>query len=102
MSYAEGSPTIAFSKEFTTMIRARFIKEYMLNKERLLKVLPHQMKRFSEDELDQKYKAYFPSTINSLNDLINVVGIKRADLEVQECLDEKKIEISTSVFELKF
>ncbi len=93
MSYAEGSPTIAFSKEFTTMIRARFIKEYMLNKERLLKVLPHQMKRFTEDELDQKYKAYFPSTINSLNDLINVVGIKRAELEVQECLDEKKIEV---------
>ena len=30
MSYAEGSPTIAFSKEFTTMIRARFIKEYMI------------------------------------------------------------------------
>ena len=93
MSYAEGSPTIAFSKEFTTMIRARFIKEYMLNKERLLKVLPHQMKRFTEDELDQKYKAYFPSTINSLNDLINVVGIKRDELEVQECLDEKKIEV---------
>ncbi len=93
MSYAEGSPTIAFSKEFTTMIRARFIKEYMLNKERLLKVLPHQMKRFTEDELDQKYKAYFPSTINSLNDLINVVGIKRAELEVQECLDEKKIKV---------
>jgi radical SAM superfamily enzyme YgiQ (UPF0313 family) len=93
MSYAEGSPTIAFSKEFTTMIRARFIKEYMLNKERLLKVLPHQMKRFTEDELDQKYKAYFPSTINTLNDLLNVVGIKKSDLEVQECLDEKKIEI---------
>ena len=93
MSYAEGSPTIAFSKEFTTMIRARFIKEYMLNKERLLKVLPHQMKRFTEDELDQKYKAYFPSTINSLNDLLNVVGIKRAELEVKECLDEKKVEI---------
>ena len=93
MSYAEGSPTIAFSKEFTTMIRARFIKEYMLNKERLLKVLPHQMKRFTEDELDQKYKAYFPSTINSLNDLLNVVGIKRAELEVKECLDEKKIEV---------
>lgn len=93
MSYAEGSPTIAFSKEFTTMIRARFIKEYMLNKERLLKVLPHQMKMFTENELDQKYKAYFPSTINTLNDLLNVVGIKRSELEVQECLDEKKIEV---------
>ena len=34
MSYAEGSPTIAFSRDFTTMIRARFIREYVLNKER--------------------------------------------------------------------
>jgi radical SAM superfamily enzyme YgiQ (UPF0313 family) len=93
MSYAEGSPTIAFSKEFTTMIRARFIKEYMLNKERLLKVLPHQMKMFTENELDQKYNAYFPSKINTLKDLLNVVGIKRSELKVKECLDEKKIEV---------
>ena len=34
MSYAEGSPTIAFTRDFTTMIRARFIKEYVLDKEK--------------------------------------------------------------------
>ena len=33
------------------MIRARFIKEYVLNKERLLHVLPHQMRMFTENEL---------------------------------------------------
>ena len=31
--------------------------------------------------------------MNTLNDLLNVVGIKRSELGVQECLDEKKIEI---------
>ena len=93
MSYAEGSPTIAFSRDFTTMIRARFIREYVLNKERLLHILPHQMKMFTENELDQKYNAYFPSKINSFEDLLNVVGIKRSDLKVKECLDEKKIEV---------
>jgi|TARA_B100001964_G_C14149470_1_gene561326 hypothetical protein len=93
MSYAEGSPTIAFTRDFTTMIRARFIKEYVLDKERLLHVLPHQMKMFTENELDQKYNAYFPSKINTLNDLLNVVGIKRSQLKIQDCLDEKKIEI---------
>ena len=93
MSYAEGSPTIAFSRDFTTMIRARFIREYVLNKERLLHILPHQMKMFTENELDQKYNAYFPSKINSFKDLLNVVGIKRSDLKVKECLDEKKIEV---------
>ena len=93
MSYAEGSPTIAFSRDFTTMIRARFIREYVLNKERLLHILPHQMKMFTENELDQKYNAYFPSKINSFKDLLNVVGIKRSDLKVKECLDEKKIKV---------
>ena len=29
----------------------KFLKEYVLNKERLLKVLPIQMKHFTEDEL---------------------------------------------------
>ena len=93
MSYAEGSPTIAFTKDFTTMIRARFIKEYVLNKERLLHILPYQMKMFTENELDQKYNAYFPSKINTFNDLLNIVGIKRSQLEVQDCLDEEKIEV---------
>ena len=35
----------------------KFLKEYVLNKERLLKVLPIQMKHFTEDELNQRYQA---------------------------------------------
>ena len=93
MSYEEGSPTIPFTRDFTKGIKTQFLRDYVLNKERLLHIIPHQMKLFTEDELDQRYNAYFPSKINSLNDLLRVAGIKRSELKLQNCLDEKKIEV---------
>ena len=93
MSYEEGSPTIPFTRDFTKGIKTQFLRDYVLNKERLLSIIPHQMKIFTENELDQRYNAYFPSKINSLNDLLKVAGIKRSELKVQKCLDEKKIEV---------
>ena len=94
MSYEEGSPTIPFSRDFTKGIKTQFLRDYVLNKERLLHIIPHQMKLFTEDELNQRYNAYFPSKINSLNDLLKVAGIKRSELKVEKCLDEKKIEVT--------
>ena len=43
-SYHEVTPTLPFSREFTEKYKMKFLKEYVLNKERLLKVLPIQMK----------------------------------------------------------
>ena len=51
-----------FTQEFTRGIKAVFLKDYVLNKERLLSVLPHQMKSFCADELNQKYNDYFPTS----------------------------------------
>ena len=93
MSYEEGSPTIPFSRDFTKAMKTIFLRDYVLNKERLLHILPYQMKLFSENELDQKYNAYFPSKINSLNDLLKVAKIKRSELKVQDCLSEEEIKI---------
>ena len=93
MSYEEGSPTIPFSRDFTKALKTIFLKDYVLSKERLLHVLPYQMKLFTEDELDQKYSAYFPSKINSFNDLLKVARIKREELSIQDCLTEKDIKI---------
>ena len=45
-SYHEITPTLPFKKEFTVMYRLKFLTEYILNKERLLKVLPYQMYPF--------------------------------------------------------
>ena len=93
MSYEEGSPTIPFSRDFTKAMKTIFLRDYVLSKERLLHILPYQMKLFSENELDQKYNAYFPSKINSLNDLLKVAKIKRSELKVQDCLSEEEIKI---------
>ena len=51
------------------------------------------MKLFTEDELDQKYGAYFPTKIKTFNDLLKVARIKREELSVQSCLTEEDIKI---------
>lgn len=93
MSYEEASPTIPFSKDFTKGIRTLFLRDYVLNRERLLRILPHQMKLFTEDELNQKYSGYFPTRINSLNDLLEFAKIDRSELNVKKCVEESSIEI---------
>lgn len=93
LAYEEVSPTLPFSQDFTKGIKTMFLKDYVLNKERLRHVLPYQMELFSEDELNQKYNSYFPTRIKSLNDLLKVVNIDRSELSLTKCLDESKIRI---------
>jgi radical SAM superfamily enzyme YgiQ (UPF0313 family) len=93
LPFEDHSPTIPFSERFTNRIRTIFIREYILSKERLLHILPHQMRLFSEDELNQKYNGYFLNKIKTLDDLLKLVKIDRSELETQKCLDESKIEI---------
>jgi len=91
-SYHEVTPTLPFSKEFTEKYKLSFLKEYVLNKERLLKILPAQMKHFTEDELNQKYSSYFPKKINNLSDVLKIARIKEDELKIK-CLGENEIEI---------
>ena len=70
MPYEDYSPTLPFSEEFNQMIWMKYTKEYVLNKERLLHVLPYQMKVYSEDELNQKYRSYFLQRLNGFDDLL--------------------------------
>lgn len=90
-SYHVVTPTLPFSKEFTEKYKMRFLKEYVLNKERLLKVLPWQMKYFTEDELNQRYSSYFAKKINGLKDVIKMAGIREDEIEIN-CLKEEQIE----------
>jgi radical SAM superfamily enzyme YgiQ (UPF0313 family) len=92
--YEEASPALPFSADFTKRVRMMFFKDYVLNKERLLHVLPYQMENFSEDELNQKYNRYFPTRIKSLNDVLNFVKIDRREIGSRTCLDESQIKIS--------
>ena len=91
-SYHEVTPTLPFSRKFTERYKLSFLKDYVLNKERLLKILPVQMKHFTEDELNQKYSSYFPKKINKLSDVLKIVNIGEDELKIK-CLDEKEIEI---------
>jgi len=91
-SYHEVAPTLPFKKEFTDQYKLKFLKEYVLNKERLKKVLPIQMKHFTEDELNQRYSSYFVSRINGLQDVLKMAGIKREELKI-ECLSEEEVKI---------
>ena len=91
-SYHEVTPTLPFSKEFTEKYKLSFLRDYVLNKERLLKILPTQMKHFTEDELNQKYSSYFPKKINKLSDVLKIAKIDEKELKIK-CLDEKEIAI---------
>ena len=91
-SYHEVTPTLPFSKEFTEKYKLSFLRDYVLNKERLLKILPVQMKNFTEDELNQKYSSYFPKKINKLSDVLKIARIKESELKIN-CLPESEIKI---------
>ena len=89
-SYHQVTPTLPFSKDFTERYKLKFLKNYVLNKDRLKKVLPIQMKHFTEEELNQRYSSYFASKINGLKDVIRMAGIKQSELPIK-CLSEKEI-----------
>ncbi len=94
MSYHENAPTLPFSAEFTRGVRASFLRDYVLNRERLLQVLPHQMEQFSEDELNQKYNSYFPTDrIKTLDDVFKLAKISRAELRPLTPFSEDKVRI---------
>jgi len=93
MGYHETSPTLPFSKTFSIQYKMSFMRDYFLNKKRLLQVLPHQMKLFDEDEMVQKYNAYFPTKFKTINDLLLLANIDPSELGSKEFVDESKIMI---------
>jgi amino acid adenylation domain-containing protein len=81
LAYHELPETLPFSKNFTLKYQADFLNDYFLSRERLLHVLPHQMKVLTEDEILQKYDSYLPVDIGSFDDLLQALGIKKKELE---------------------
>jgi len=87
-AYHELSETIPFDKHFTLSYQSEFLNDYFLNKERLLHVLPYQLKVLTEAEIVQKYNAYLAEDIRSLDDLLKLTGITRQELGVHELLPD--------------
>lgn len=79
-AFHEIPETLPFPKSFTRQYMARFLNEYFLSRERLLHLLPYQMKIASEKELVAKYDNYLPAKIMTFNDIIENVGISREEL----------------------
>jgi radical SAM superfamily enzyme YgiQ (UPF0313 family) len=88
LPYDHSDSPLPFKREFTYRYQAEFLHEYLLLKERLAAVLPHQMKIFTEDELVQKYNSFLPIEVKHLQDLMQYVGITPAELGLETCLPE--------------
>ena len=79
-AFHEIPETLPFPKGFTRQYVAQFMNDYFLCKERLLHVLPYQLKIASENELARKYDNYLPARIRTFPDLLENVGISREEL----------------------
>lgn len=94
MSYHEMAPSLPFDPKFTASIRTIFLREYVLNKERLLSVLPRQLEQFSEEELDQKYNSYFPTQrIKTVRDVVDFAGLKWEDIQPEVPFEEESVAV---------
>ncbi len=77
-AFHELPETLPFPKGFTRKYQASFMNEYFLLKERLEQVLPVQMQIMDEEALIQKYNAYLPVEIKSIQDIIDFAGLDLA------------------------
>ncbi|MCP4156256.1 MAG: AMP-binding protein [bacterium] len=79
-AFHELPETLPFPKKFTRQYQARFLDEYFLLKERMLHVLPQQVKHFSEAALVGKYDSYLPADIRTFDDILEIAGITREEI----------------------
>ncbi len=79
-AFHELPETLPFSKGFTRQYQSNFLNEYFLNKERLRQVIPVQMGILDENALVQKYDAYLPVEIKSIEDVLQFAGIEDLQL----------------------
>ena len=75
-AFHELPETLPFPKSFTRKYQADFLNNYFLNKERLMQVLPYQMKVLNEEALVQKYNAYLPVEIKRIDDLLEFAQLE--------------------------
>ncbi len=82
-----------FDENVTFKYQADFLNNYFLKKERLLHVLPHQMRVLTEDEIIKKYDSFLPADIKTFDDLLQLGGITREELGTEGFLEEEKIRV---------
>ncbi len=93
MAFHEYSPTSPFEKSFTRKYQSEFLNGYFLSRERLLHVLPFQAKVLTEDEIIQKYDSYLPFNIKSFEDILELAGITREELNIENFRQEEEFNV---------
>lgn len=88
-AFHELPETLPFPKSFTRKYQAKFMNEYFLSKERLKQVLPVQMRILDESALAQKYNAYLPVEIRSIQDVVNFAELDDFVLP-EDCLSRQE------------
>ncbi len=93
MAYHELPNTLPFEHSFTKKIQAELLENYILNKERLLHVLPHQMRVLTKNELVQKYDSYLPIDIKNYDELLKYLNVSEQELSGIKPAEESCYEI---------
>ena len=76
--------TSPFDHDFSKRLRFDFVRNYVMNQERLKYVLKKQLEICTEKEIMFKYQSYFPSQIHSLDDILKLARLKRGDIDISK------------------
>jgi radical SAM superfamily enzyme YgiQ (UPF0313 family) len=87
-AYHEISETLPFDKSFTFQYQTDFLHRYVLNKDRLRHILPHQLNELTEDELVQKYNSFLPIKADNFPGLLERLGMGRDETGGGELLEK--------------
>jgi radical SAM superfamily enzyme YgiQ (UPF0313 family) len=85
--YHDAPETLPWPKHFAKGKQVEFYRDYFLNRERLLHVLPIQMRHMREEELVQKYNSCLPEHITDFDGLLRTLRIDRAELQGAQCAE---------------
>jgi hypothetical protein len=88
------APTQPFDPDFSRKLRLTFIKDYVLNKERLAYIIPKQLEVCEESELLFKYKSIFPTKIDTLDDILRLAKLERDDVDLSKKHESESIKIN--------
>jgi amino acid adenylation domain-containing protein len=89
LSYHELPETLPFEKSFVLKYQTKFLNEYFLSKQRLLYVLPHQMRIMNEEQMLNKYNSYLSIDFKRFDELLEFFGIGEEELKAQPALDKE-------------
>jgi amino acid adenylation domain-containing protein len=90
-AYQELPDTLPFKKSFTRKYQSDFFDNYFLNRERLLSVLPNQLKYFTPDEILKKHNNFIPNKAEDFAGLLSFFGISQHELKLDDQITEEEM-----------